>query len=183
MLADESAFTAEAKDEAAAPLAVKKPHFAPKAKRVIFLFMPGGPSQVDTFDPKAQLTKDDGKPAPKLYLGQQRNLLASPWKFQRHGESGLDVSELPHTASADDLHPLHGHRRSQSSRRMPADAHRRAGFHAEPGGLGHLGLGAKSESPGFVAVGPGPITEGARQYGASFCPPRTRELCVNMDCR
>ena len=67
--------------------------------------MPGGPSQVDTFDPKPRLTEQDGRPAPKLYLGQQRNLLASPWKFSHHGQSGLEVSELfPHTATrVDDL--------------------------------------------------------------------------------
>jgi len=87
------------------PLAPKRPHFAARAKRVIFLFMPGGPSQVDTFDPKPQLTRNDGKPSPKLYLGQQRQLLASPWKFQRYGQSGLPVSELfPRTATCiDDL--------------------------------------------------------------------------------
>src|SRR5215468_9523963 len=76
------------------PLAPRKPHFEARAKRVIFLFMPGGPSQVDTFDPKPELTKQNGKPSPKLYLGQKRNLLASPWKFSRRGQSGLDVSEL-----------------------------------------------------------------------------------------
>ena len=76
------------------PLAQRTPHFAARAKRVIFLFMPGGPSQVDTFDPKPRLTRDHGKPSPKLYLGQTRKLLASPWKFQPHGESGLEVSEL-----------------------------------------------------------------------------------------
>src|SRR6187551_1664017 len=106
LLADESAATGPSGDnESTDPLAVKRPHFAARAKRVIFLFMPGGPSQVDTFDPKPRLTKDDGQPSPKLYLGQTRNLLASPWKFQRYGDAGLDVSELfPHTAQrANDL--------------------------------------------------------------------------------
>ena len=85
------------------PLAVKKPHFPAKAKHVIHLFMNGGPSQVDTFDPKPELTKQNGKPSPKLYLGKQRNLLASPWKFQKYGQSGLEVSELfPHVASCVD---------------------------------------------------------------------------------
>ena len=67
--------------------------------------MPGGPSQVDTFDPKPRLNRDHGKPAPKQYLGQTRKLLASPWKFHKQGESGLEVSELfPHVgASADQL--------------------------------------------------------------------------------
>src|SRR5205809_6009180 len=77
------------KASASNPLAPRKPHFAARAKRVIFLFMPGGPSQVDTFDPKPRLTQDNGKPSPKLYLGQKRNLLASPWSFSKYGKSGL----------------------------------------------------------------------------------------------
>ncbi len=76
------------------PHAPRQPHLPPRAHRVIFLFMPGGPSQVDTFDPKPRLTRDHGKPSPKPYLGQTRKLLASPWKFTRRGESGLEVSEL-----------------------------------------------------------------------------------------
>src|SRR5438128_945755 len=76
------------------PLATKLPHFPARAKHVIFLFMPGGPSQVDTFDPKPRLKQDNGKPSPKLYLGQQRNLLASPWEFRKFGQSGIEVSEL-----------------------------------------------------------------------------------------
>src|ERR1700721_272648 len=101
LLADES----PGARPSANPLAPRVPHFSARAKRVIFLFMPGGPSQVDTFDPKPRLTKDHGKPSPKLYLGQTRNLLASPWKFSKHGQSGLDVSELfPHVgACADQL--------------------------------------------------------------------------------
>ena len=92
LLADESCAADETNSvELTDPLAIKRSHFAARAKRVIFLFMPGGPSQVDTFDPKPRLTQDDGKPAPKLYLGQQRNLLASPWKFQKYGASVLDV--------------------------------------------------------------------------------------------
>src|SRR4051812_20670859 len=77
------------------PLAPRKPHFTPKAKRVIFLFMSGGPSQVDTFDYKPELTKQHNKkigPAegsPVLYQ--------SPWAFEPYGQSGLPVSDLlPH---------------------------------------------------------------------------------------
>src|SRR3982750_4513241 len=94
----------------AGPLTPKEPHFKPRARRVIFLFMPGGPSQVDTFDPKPELAKRDGQPSPKLYLGQKRNLLASPWKFRKYGQSGLDVSDLfPHVgACADQLCVLRG---------------------------------------------------------------------------
>src|SRR4029078_13412336 len=90
-------------ESTASPLAPKTPHFKPRAKRVILLFMPGGPSQVDTFDPKPELTKRNGQPSPKLYLGKQRNLLASPWKFKKNGGSGLDVRELfPNVASCVD---------------------------------------------------------------------------------
>ena len=60
--------------QASNPLAARRPHFPARAKRVIFLFMPGGPSQVDTFDPKPRLTQDHGKPSPKLYLGASVNI-------------------------------------------------------------------------------------------------------------
>src|SRR6266481_10051852 len=76
------------------PLSPRPTHFPARARRVIFLFMPGGPSQVDTFDPKPRLTKDHGKPSPKLYLGERRNLLGSPWKFHKYGKSGIEVSDL-----------------------------------------------------------------------------------------
>src|SRR5262245_18295371 len=69
------------------PLAARLPHFAPRAKRVIFLFMHGGPSQVDTFDYKPLLARDHGKPLPfdkpRVVSSDTGNLLASPWKFQQ----------------------------------------------------------------------------------------------------
>src|SRR5262249_51642521 len=78
------------------PFAPKKPHFAAKAKSVIFLFMDGGPSQVDTFDPKPVLQKYHGKPFPAKVEPTQfnnvGNTLASPWKFKQYGQSGLPVS-------------------------------------------------------------------------------------------
>jgi hypothetical protein len=87
-------------DEASAappnPLAVKPPQFPPKARRVIFLFMSGGPSHVDTFDPKPRLDRDNGKPLPfempKLVRTKTGNLLRSPFKFKKHGQAGIDVS-------------------------------------------------------------------------------------------
>ncbi|MBK1880829.1 DUF1501 domain-containing protein [Luteolibacter pohnpeiensis] len=84
------------------------PHFAPKAKRVVHLFMNGGPSQVDTFDPKPSLDKYHGQPIPLEGLKTERPTgaaLRSPFKFQRYGQSGLEISELfQHTAKhADDL--------------------------------------------------------------------------------
>jgi len=91
------------------PLAPRPPHFAPRAKRVIFLFMHGGPSQVDTFDYKPLLQRDHGKPLPfkrpRVVSSETFNLLKSPWEFKQHGESGIWVSELfPHVAKCvDDL--------------------------------------------------------------------------------
>ena len=91
------------------PLSARVTQFPARAKRAIFLFMKGGPSHVDTFDPKPQLTRDHGNPPPfelpRVTFAQQGNLLRSPWKFHRYGESGLPVSELfPHVAQhVDDL--------------------------------------------------------------------------------
>src|SRR4051794_34370677 len=87
LLADEAARAAPA--AAGNPLAVRPPHFAAKAKRVIFLFLSGGPSHVDLLDPKPRLARDGGKPLPfeqpKLVRTRTGNLLASPWKFAKHG--------------------------------------------------------------------------------------------------
>ena len=84
------------------PLLPKKPHFAPKAKRVVHLFMNGGPSQVDTFDPKPALTKYHGKSLPMTTLATERKTgagLGSPFKFKKYGKIGLEISELfAHTA-------------------------------------------------------------------------------------
>ena len=81
---------------AAEPL--KTPHHKPRAKRVIFLFMKGGPSHLDTFDPKPLLDRDHGKPypgsKPRVQFAQTGLLLKSPWKFQKYGQSGMPVSEL-----------------------------------------------------------------------------------------
>ena len=90
------------------PFAVKSSHFEPKAKRVVHFFMNGGPSHVDTFDPKPELTKMDGKKLPNMLKTERPTGagLKSPFSFQKYGKSGLEVSELfHHTASqhADDL--------------------------------------------------------------------------------
>src|SRR5258708_8715262 len=75
------------------PLALRSPHFPPKAKRIIFLFMSGGPSHVDTFDPKNRLSKDNGKPLPfempKLVRTNTGNMLPSPFKLHKHGQAGI----------------------------------------------------------------------------------------------
>src|SRR5688572_16703703 len=87
----------------AAQIAPPRPHFPARAKRVIFLFMKGGPSHVDTFDPKPLLDRDHGKPLPfarpRVTFAPTNNLLKSPWQFKQHGDCGMPVSELfPHVA-------------------------------------------------------------------------------------
>ena len=81
------------------PLAPRLGHHAPRAKRILFLFMKGGPSQVDTFDHKPRLQRDHGKPLPfdkpRVQFAPTGKLLGSPWSFSRYGECGLPVSELP----------------------------------------------------------------------------------------
>ena len=93
LLADETPAGASPAVSGTRPLAVKPPHFTPRAKRVIFLFMSGGPPHLDTFDPKS----------PALLSGNRRT--GTPFRFKRHGQSGLPVGEvLPGIAScADDL--------------------------------------------------------------------------------
>lgn len=87
----------------------RSPHFAPKARSVIFLYMDGGPSQVDTFDPKPLLTREHGKPfgmrMEPTQFNDNGNTLGSPWSFRQHGQSGTPVSALfPHVARhVDDL--------------------------------------------------------------------------------
>jgi hypothetical protein len=173
LLGEESARAAV---RSANPLAVRSPHFKARAKRVIFLFMPGGPSQVDTFDPKPQLTRDHGKPSPKLYLGQRRKLLGSPWQFKKYGKSGVEVSDLfPHVGTcvddicvirsmvADDVNHPGGCLQMNTGERVSS--------RPSMGAWITYGLGSENQDlPGFIAVGPGPLIEGARQYGSSFLP-------------
>src|SRR2546426_638208 len=96
ILAEESKLAAAALEN---PLSPKPPHFAASAKRVIFLFMQGGPSSIDTFNPRPRLTVDHGKPLPfkrplTFAEGDVGNLMKSPWAFKHHGQSGIEVSDL-----------------------------------------------------------------------------------------
>jgi hypothetical protein len=171
---------ARAEPAAADPLAVRPGHFPAKAKRVIFLFMSGGPSHVDTFDPKPRLAADTGKPLPfempKLVRTKTGNLLGSPWEFARHGESGTEVSELfPHVAEhVDDLCVI---------RSMVADNinHNGACLQMNTGeqafsrpSLGSwllYGLGSENRDlPGFVVLSPSQPAQGAPLWSSSFLP-------------
>jgi len=92
---------------ASGPLAPRLSHFPATAKRVVFLFMHGGVSHVDSFDPKPKLAEMNGQPLPfakpKFEFGGTGNLLASPWKFRKYGDSRIEVSDLfPHIGSCID---------------------------------------------------------------------------------
>src|SRR3954453_9068718 len=105
LAADGSLLAGPAPPGAVNPLAPKRPHFRARAKRVIHLFMNGGPSHVDTFDPKPALDRYHGKPLPAMRRTERKTGAAfrSPFRFSRHGKSGLEVSDLfPHVAALAD---------------------------------------------------------------------------------
>ena len=162
-------------------LAPKPPHFPPKAKRVIFLFMHGGPSSLDTFDPKPRLVQDDGKPVPfkrGLTFGEDsvRGLLKAQWPFQQYGQSGIPVSDLfPNIATCvDDLCVV---------RSMVGDGvdHGAAMLQLHTGvfsfkrpSMGSwilYGLGTENQDlPGFVTIKPGLGHGGQNNWSSSFLP-------------
>ncbi len=164
----------------ASPTSPKPPHFPAKAKRVIFLFMHGGPSHVDTFDYKPQLTKDDDKPLPfdkpRVFSAATGKLLASPWKFKQHGQSGAWISEVfPQVAKqADDLcliRSMHG----SNSRHGGAllELHTGSDTFVRPsmGSWINYGLGTESQNlPGFITICPTLTHGGVNAYSSSFLP-------------
>jgi hypothetical protein len=170
----------QAAAEKAGPLAVKPPHFPPRAKRVIFLFMHGGPSQVDTFDYKPLLKRDHGKPLPfarpKVVSSETFNLLQSPWEFKRYGESGMWVSDLfPEIAKLVDdicfIKSMHG----SNSRHGGAllEMHTGSDTFVRPsmGSWITYGLGSENQSmPGFVTICPTQSHGGANNYSSAFLP-------------
>lgn len=162
------------------PLAVKAPHFAPKAKRVIFLFMHGGPSQVDTFDYKPLLKRDHGKPLPfarpKVVSGETFNLLQSPWKFKQYGQSGAWVSDLfPEIAKCVDDICFVKSMWGSNSRHGGAllELHTGSDTFVRPsmGSWVTYGLGTENSSmPGYLTICPTQSHGGANNFGSAFLP-------------
>ena len=158
----------------------------PKAKRVIFLFMQGGPSQVDSFDYKPVLEKEDGKQfafddariiANTGMRGTSQRSMKSPWKFRQYGDSGRWVSELfPEIGRhADDLcfiHSMH----TEGVAHGPATLFLHCGatnpVRPSVGSWVTYGLGTENENlPGFVSLSPSSGNGGPRNYGNAFLPP------------
>ena len=176
MLADPSTIEASTEN----PLAPKLPHFAARAKRIIFLLMSGGPSQVDTFDPKPLLTRDDGKPLPfakpRVQFNSTSNLLKSPWKFRQFGESGLWVSELfPHLAErVDDLcmiHSVYGTNPAHGGAMMKLHTGSDNFIRPSIGSWVSYGLGTENSNlPAFVTICPTLAFGGVNNWSSSFLP-------------
>lgn len=159
--------------------AVGTPHVTPRVKRVIFLFMHGGPSHVDTFDYKPRLAKDDGKKLPfdlPPNIDAVPKLLNGPWKFKQRGQSGLWVSDLlPHMAKhADSLCVIRSmHTNGQSHGQAVGMVNTGSDNLVRPsvGAWVSYALGsAHPDLPAHVAIGPATAHGGPRNYGAAFLP-------------
>lgn len=162
------------------PLDIRNPHFTPKARRVIFLFMHGGPSHVDTFDYKPALARDEDKTLPagfvKGFFDQSAKLLPSPFAFNKCGESGLEISEIfPEIGKcADDLCLIRGmHTNGQDHTQAVLKLHTGSENQARPsvGSWVLYGLGTENQNlPGFVTISPSNVTGGAQNFGSAFLP-------------
>jgi hypothetical protein len=162
------------------PLIAKPGHFSARAKRVIFLFMKGGPSHVDTFDPKTLLDRDDGKPCPivkpRVQFAATGNLLKSPWKFQQYGASGLPVSELfPNVAGCVDdlcmLHSVHGTNPAHGGALLKLHTGSDNFVRPSIGSWVSYGLGTENaDLPAFVTICPTLAHGGINNWGAAFLP-------------
>lgn len=172
------------------PWQARPPHFAPRAKSVIFLFMVGGPSQVDTFDYKPELQKLNGKEVPEsirkavegspfsnVFHGCKKELLASPYQFRQYGKSGMWVSDLyPNVAQhVDELCFIHS-LQADSNNHAPASYQLHTGDirpgKASLGSWVTYGLGSENENlPAYVMLFDAGPLGGAANYSNGFLPP------------
>ncbi|MGY8649944.1 MAG: DUF1501 domain-containing protein [Verrucomicrobiia bacterium] len=152
------------------PLAPKPPHFAPKAKSIIFLYMDGGPASMDTFDPKPRLTKENGKPfglkMEATQFNSRGNTLGSPWKFKNYGQAGIPISDLfPHVAKHADKLCVIRSMTSDFSEHTNGNYFLHTGFgqvgRPSMGSWVNYGLGTTNQNlPGFIVLNGGLIPPG-----------------------
>ena len=163
------------------PLAVKPRHFRARARNVIFLYMDGGPSQVDTFDPKPRLEKENGKPiqmdVPPTQFDDVKGLRMSPWKFRNYGECGHPISDLfPHIGGVADELCMVRSMTSQFPEHTSANyfLHTGHGIQGRPSMGAWMGYGLGSEArdlPGFVVLNGGLVPPGGLDnFGSGFLP-------------
>ena len=153
------------------PLANRGGHLPARAKRVIFLFMDGGPSQMDTFDPKPQLAKDHGK------KWRKTTLMKSHWNFRQYGEGGLWISDLfPEIAArhAGDLCVIKSMHGDTASHPTAVPFFHTGSFQFTRPSMGSwilYGLGTENQNlPGFITINPSESLGGAQNYGNAFLP-------------
>jgi len=165
------------------PLSARKPHFPARAKNVIFLFMTGGVSHVDTFDPKPALTRDHGKeikadhPEIKDRPGYERIYLKRPqWEFAKHGKCGTEVSTLfPHVATCvDDIAMIRSMHTSHSNHYNATLGMHTGSFAFSRPSIGSwvsYGLGTENRNlPSFVVIAPKQTYAGTQVYSNDFLP-------------
>jgi len=171
---------AQASPAPLSPLTPKGPHFPARAKRVIHLFMNGGPSQVDTFDPKPLLEKYAGKALPRENLRTERRTGAafpSPYKFKKHGQSGIEVSEIfPHVGECIDdiavIRSMHADVPNHEPSLLLMNCGEARLIRPSLGSWVTYGLGSENQNlPGFIVMCPGgyPIQE-SQNWQAGFLP-------------
>ena len=178
----QNASRAAAGTTAPKPLAPKAPHVRPKAKRIIFVFMQGAVSQVDTFEYKPRLQKDGGKPGPG-----GGTLTASRFGFKQHGQTGSWFSELlPHMAAhADKLCWLRGlHTDTPAHPQAVVQLHTGSANAAltrpSMGAWLLYGLGTENQDlPGYITINPPPNFGGAVNYGSAFLPAHFQGTRIN----
>ncbi len=185
-LLNERLFAAKTEPMAINPLAPKAPHFAPKAKRVIYMFMEGAPSQLDLFDYKPKLVELNMKPCPEELIKGERfafikgipKILGTPHQFARHGQCGMELSALlPHLASVADDITLVRSMVTDAFNHAPAQIFLNSGStqigRPSMGSWLNYGLGSESQNlPGFVVMlsGGGQPSGGAACWSSGFLP-------------
>jgi hypothetical protein len=161
------------------PLLPKAPHFPARARHVIFLFLNGGPSQVDTFDPKPMLDKYHGKPMPSGNLKTERktgNLLRSPFEFKKHGESGIEISEIfPKLGGRIDdccvIRSMYTDRPNHEPSLLLMNTGDKFVGRPSMGSWLSYGLGSENQNlPGFVVLCPGFPVIGPQLWASAFLP-------------
>ena len=161
------------------PLAPKAPHFPAKAKHVIYLFLNGGVSQVDTWDPKPMLTKYHGKPIPSGNLQTERKtgtLLKSPFEFHKYGQSGIEISEIFSKLGEriDDIcvvRSLHTNRPNHEPSLFRLNCGNPLPGHPSMGSWLTYGLGTENQNlPGYVVLSPGYPVVGPQLWSSNFLP-------------
>ncbi len=161
-------------------LTAKLPHFSARARRVIFLFMWGGPSHVDLFDPKPRLNSEDGKPLLGKSVGSDRDqlgqVLGSPFSFAQHGESGITISELfPQLSKHADrmcvVRSMHTEGSAHGEALLRLHTGQANLVRPSVGAWVSYGLGSESENlPAFITISPPRGHGGVQNYGSAFLP-------------